>query len=161
MPINFFLNFTYLHHYDPSLLPILTPKIKKKHIVHPKVIFRILRKTAAMLFFYLHLLTLIILPSSPPSSPPHRENNPRFLEVLNMLESSPVCQSLAMHSFLMLPMQRITRLPLLVDAIFHRLEHNTPIWHEYKVALATLTKVTQWILFFLYLFSFLCRIIQK
>ncbi|XP_045117312.1 rho guanine nucleotide exchange factor 16-like isoform X2 [Portunus trituberculatus] len=58
-----------------------------------------------------------------------------------MLESSPVCQSLAMHSFLMLPMQRITRLPLLVDAIFHRLEHNTPIWHEYKVALATLTKI--------------------
>lgn len=51
-----------------------------------------------------------------------------------------------MHSFLMLPMQRITRLPLLVDAIFHRLEHNTPIWHEYKVALATLTKVTQLIL---------------
>ncbi len=31
------------------------------------------------------------------------------------------CQSLAMHSFLMLPMQRITRLPLLTDAIICRL----------------------------------------
>lgn len=70
-----------------------------------------------------------------------KENNPRFLEVLNQLETSPVCQSLAMHSFLMLPMQRITRLPLLVDAIFHRLEYGTPLWHQYKVALATLTKI--------------------
>ncbi|XP_042242574.1 uncharacterized protein LOC121879853 isoform X2 [Homarus americanus] len=70
-----------------------------------------------------------------------KENNPRFLEVLNRLESSPVCQSLAMHSFLMLPMQRITRLPLLVDAIFHRLEYGTSMWNEYKVALATLTKI--------------------
>ncbi|XP_069177972.1 serine-rich adhesin for platelets isoform X2 [Procambarus clarkii] len=70
-----------------------------------------------------------------------KENNPRFLEVLNRLESSPVCQSLAMHSFLMLPMQRITRLPLLVDAIFHRLEYGTHMWNEYKVALATLTKI--------------------
>nr|XP_053644134.1 uncharacterized protein LOC128696802 isoform X2 [Cherax quadricarinatus] len=70
-----------------------------------------------------------------------KENNPRFLEVLNCLESSPVCQSLAMHSFLMLPMQRITRLPLLVDAIFHRLEYGTPMWNEYKIALATLTKI--------------------
>lgn len=70
-----------------------------------------------------------------------KENNPRFLEVLTHLESSPVCQSLAMHSFLMLPMQRITRLPLLVDAIFHRLKHDTPEWEECKLALATLTKI--------------------
>ncbi|KAK7068257.1 Rho guanine nucleotide exchange factor 26 [Halocaridina rubra] len=70
-----------------------------------------------------------------------KENNPRFLEVLTRLESSPVCQSLAMHSFLMLPMQRITRLPLLVDAIFHRLKHDTPEWEECKLALATLTKI--------------------
>lgn len=77
-----------------------------------------------------------------------RENNPRFLEVLNRLESSPVCQSLAMHSFLMLPMQRITRLPLLVDAIFHRLEYGTPEWNECKLALATLTKVSSEVVYF-------------
>ena len=49
--------------------------------------------------------------------------NPKFVELLRDLESSPVCQSLAMHSFLMLPMQRITRLPLLIDAIYHRYEY--------------------------------------
>ncbi|KAA0202572.1 hypothetical protein HAZT_HAZT000590 [Hyalella azteca] len=70
-----------------------------------------------------------------------KENNPRFLEVLTDLESSPKCQSLAMHSFLMLPMQRITRLPLLLDAIFHRLEQGSPHWHECNLALATLNKI--------------------
>lgn len=70
-----------------------------------------------------------------------KENNPRFVEVLAELESSPKCQSLAMHSFLMLPMQRITRLPLLLDAIFHRLERGSPHWHECNLALATLNKV--------------------
>jgi len=47
--------------------------------------------------------------------------NPKFVEALKELESSSACQSLAMHSFLMLPMQRITRLPLLTDAIHSRL----------------------------------------
>ena len=47
--------------------------------------------------------------------------NPKFVEALKELESSSACQSLAMHSFLMLPMQRITRLPLLTDAIHQRL----------------------------------------
>ena len=46
--------------------------------------------------------------------------NPKFVEALKELESSSACQSLAMHSFLMLPMQRITRLPLLTDAIASR-----------------------------------------
>ena len=35
--------------------------------------------------------------------------NPKFVEALRELEGSAACQSLAMHSFLMLPMQRITR----------------------------------------------------
>ena len=48
--------------------------------------------------------------------------NPRFVEALKDLESSPICQALKMQSFLMLPMQRITRLPLLIGAIFSRLE---------------------------------------
>lgn len=70
-----------------------------------------------------------------------RDNKPQFVEILRRLESSPVCQSLAMHSFLMLPMQRITRLPLLVDAIFHRLESGTPEYERCRMALATLNKV--------------------
>ena len=70
-----------------------------------------------------------------------RSENPKFVEVLRDLESSPVCQSLAMHSFLMLPMQRITRLPLLLDAIFHRLNTDSPEYQPCKAALQTLNKV--------------------
>ncbi|RXG71356.1 Rho guanine nucleotide exchange factor 26, partial [Armadillidium vulgare] len=70
-----------------------------------------------------------------------KENNPRFVEVLGRLEMSPVCQSLAMQSFLMLPMQRVTRLPLLIDAIFNRLEYGSPQWQECKLALASLQKI--------------------
>ena len=50
-----------------------------------------------------------------------RSKNSKFVDAMKELESSSVCQSLNMHSFLMLPMQRITRLPLLVEAIHNRL----------------------------------------
>ena len=52
-----------------------------------------------------------------------RIENPAFVEALKELECQEVCQGLAMHSFLMLPMQRITRLPLLTDAIASRYRH--------------------------------------
>ncbi|KAG1667383.1 Ephexin-1 [Nymphon striatum] len=65
-----------------------------------------------------------------------KDTKPEFVEVIKKLESSPVCQSLSFHSFLMLPMQRITRLPLLVDAIYHRLEAQT---YEFESARKTLT----------------------
>ena len=45
-----------------------------------------------------------------------------FSEALKRLESDSECQGLPMISFLLLPMQRITRLPLLVDAICHRMD---------------------------------------
>ena len=70
-----------------------------------------------------------------------RQENTRFVEVLRQLEASPICQSLAMHSFLMLPMQRITRLPLLVEAIFNRLNANSTEYEPCKKALETLNKV--------------------
>lgn len=47
---------------------------------------------------------------------------PEVDEALKRLESQPDCQGLPMISFLLLPMQRITRLPLLIDAICHRLD---------------------------------------
>lgn len=72
-----------------------------------------------------------------------KETKPDFLEVLQRLESSPVCQCLDMHSFLMLPMQRITRLPLLVDAIFHRLPIDAPNYENCKMTLSVLNKVVQ------------------
>ncbi|KAL4219522.1 Rho guanine nucleotide exchange factor [Mactra antiquata] len=50
------------------------------------------------------------------------KKNAKFAEALKKLESHPDCQGLPMISFLTLPMQRITRLRLLVDAICHRLD---------------------------------------
>ncbi|GFS36981.1 rho guanine nucleotide exchange factor 16 [Nephila pilipes] len=70
-----------------------------------------------------------------------KEKRPEFVVVLKRLESNPVCQGLDMHSFLMLPMQRITRLPLLIDAIFHRLSPDSPIHDSCKMALATVNKL--------------------
>ncbi|XP_035207512.1 uncharacterized protein LOC118182260 isoform X2 [Stegodyphus dumicola] len=70
-----------------------------------------------------------------------KEKRPDFVTVLKRLESNPVCQGLDMHSFLMLPMQRITRLPLLIDAIFHRLTVDSPIYESCKMALAMVNKL--------------------
>ncbi|XP_048479568.1 uncharacterized protein LOC105383149 isoform X3 [Plutella xylostella] len=46
---------------------------------------------------------------------------PAFAAALRRLESHPACQSLSLQSFLMLPMQRVTRLPLLLDAVLRHL----------------------------------------
>lgn len=46
--------------------------------------------------------------------------------MMKRLEQHKDCQYLPMSSFLLLPMQRITRLPLLVDAIRHRLDSGSP-----------------------------------
>ena len=48
-----------------------------------------------------------------------------FREYLRRLESDKCCQNLNIQSFLLLPMQRITRLPLLILAILNR----TPLDH--------------------------------
>ncbi|CAH1111198.1 unnamed protein product [Psylliodes chrysocephalus] len=67
-----------------------------------------------------------------------------FSEFLTQLESSPTCQFLSLYSFLMLPMQRVTRWPLLVDAILKRLSESDPEYLTCQYALATLNKtVTQ------------------
>lgn len=46
---------------------------------------------------------------------PHRSTNSSFRDVLEKLESDPVCQRLSLKSFLILPFQRITRLKLLLQ----------------------------------------------
>ncbi|XP_070207238.1 uncharacterized protein [Littorina saxatilis] len=53
------------------------------------------------------------------------QKKPEFMEAVKRLEHHPDCQFLPMSSFLLLPMQRITRLPLLVDAVRHRLDPGT------------------------------------
>ena len=67
--------------------------------------------------------------------------NPRFVDSLKELEWSPVCQSLKMQSFLMLPMQRITRLPLLISAIFSRLDENSAEFEPCQESLNIINKV--------------------
>ncbi|XP_066591175.1 uncharacterized protein Exn [Prorops nasuta] len=57
----------------------------------------------------------------------------KFLDMISQIETRPACQSLSLHSFLMLPMQRITRLPLLADAVLSKLsiEHEErPLWEK-------------------------------
>ncbi|KAM8904168.1 rho guanine nucleotide exchange factor 26-like isoform 1-T2 [Spinachia spinachia] len=69
--------------------------------------------------------------------------NPVFKEVLTRIESHPDCRNLPMISFLILPMQRITRLPLLVDTICHKTAKDSAQYEECKKALQAVTKVVR------------------
>ncbi|VDM55089.1 unnamed protein product [Angiostrongylus costaricensis] len=59
-----------------------------------------------------------------------KAENPAFLEAVSKMEADKQCQGLDMRSFLMLPMQRVTRYPLLVYAILDRLQREG---NEYEV----------------------------
>lgn len=69
-------------------------------------------------------------------------DRPSFATALRRLESHPSCQSLSLHSFLMLPMQRVTRLPLLMDAVLKNLNENDEEYRSCMDALATLNHVS-------------------
>ncbi|PIO62381.1 PH domain protein [Teladorsagia circumcincta] len=60
-----------------------------------------------------------------------KAENPAFLSAVSRMEADKQCQGLDMRSFLMLPMQRVTRYPLLVYAILDRLRRGCD---EYEVA---------------------------
>nr|XP_049695399.1 uncharacterized protein LOC110372689 isoform X2 [Helicoverpa armigera] len=66
------------------------------------------------------------------------QTKPAFANALKKLESHPSCQSLSLHSFLMLPMQRVTRLPLLMDAVLKNLNSEDLEYHACARALVTL-----------------------
>ncbi|CAD5216011.1 unnamed protein product [Bursaphelenchus xylophilus] len=53
-------------------------------------------------------------------------NNSQFLITVQKIEANRECQGLDMRSFLMLPMQRVTRYPLLVFAILERVADGSP-----------------------------------
>nr|CAH7746145.1 unnamed protein product [Callosobruchus chinensis] len=69
------------------------------------------------------------------------KKKPEFSDLLIKLESSSSCQFLSLYSFLMLPMQRITRWPLLVDAVLKRLSPADPEYVSCQYALASVNKV--------------------
>lgn len=95
-----------------------------------------------------------------------KESKTTFLQTLELLESDPACcgkcnlffalifssndtevflnnLGLSLHSFLMLPMQRITRLPLLVDAVLSKLKSDDDEYDNWKMTLAILNKVNK------------------
>ncbi|KAL9970188.1 hypothetical protein ACROYT_G022522 [Oculina patagonica] len=65
----------------------------------------------------------------------------RFLDAVSKLQSSKKAQGLTLQSFLVLPMQRITRLPLLVNAICHRCEAGSEEYMKTDRALAAINKI--------------------
>uniref|UniRef100_A0A1A7YQV7 Rho guanine nucleotide exchange factor (GEF) 26 n=2 Tax=Iconisemion striatum TaxID=60296 RepID=A0A1A7YQV7_9TELE len=69
--------------------------------------------------------------------------NPAFKEVLTRIEGHPDCKSLPMISFLILPMQRITRLPLLMDTICQKTPKDSARYEECKRALQAVSKVVR------------------
>ncbi|XP_005800989.1 rho guanine nucleotide exchange factor 26 [Xiphophorus maculatus] len=69
--------------------------------------------------------------------------NSAFKEVLTRLEGHPDCRSLPMISFLILPMQRITRLPLLLDTICQKTSKDSARYETCKKALQAVSKVVR------------------
>ncbi|XP_044057747.1 rho guanine nucleotide exchange factor 26-like [Siniperca chuatsi] len=69
--------------------------------------------------------------------------NPVFKEVLTRIEGHPDCRNLPMISFLILPMQRITRLPLLMDTICQKTPKDSYQYEACKRALQAVSKVVR------------------
>uniref|UniRef100_A0A915E303 Ephexin-1 n=1 Tax=Ditylenchus dipsaci TaxID=166011 RepID=A0A915E303_9BILA len=69
--------------------------------------------------------------------------NSQFVTCVQKIESDRQCQGLDMRSFLMLPMQRITRYPLLVYAILDRVERVDPTAHQHTLAARALILANQ------------------
>ncbi|XP_071398363.1 rho guanine nucleotide exchange factor 26-like [Centroberyx affinis] len=69
--------------------------------------------------------------------------SPVFKEVLTRIEGHPDCRNLPMISFLILPMQRITRLPLLMDTICQKTPKDSAQYEECKRALQAVSKVVR------------------
>ncbi|KAJ8256829.1 hypothetical protein COCON_G00189810 [Conger conger] len=69
--------------------------------------------------------------------------NPSFKEVLTRIESHQDCRNLPMISFLILPMQRVTRLPLLMDTICQKTPKDSAHYDACKKALQSVSKVVR------------------
>ncbi|XP_055339988.1 rho guanine nucleotide exchange factor 16-like [Paramacrobiotus metropolitanus] len=67
----------------------------------------------------------------------------RFVDIVKRLEAHPACELLDFRSYLMLPMQRITRLPLLLSAVMKRLNSASSEFSKYGNALAAVNKVVK------------------
>jgi len=81
-----------------------------------------------------------------------RQHNEEFQYTVNRLEAACDCQLLPLSSFLILPMHRITRIPLLVGAVCRRMESMSTVTcpREITRCLSILQKVSH-VLFFRHL----------
>ncbi|XP_048035760.1 rho guanine nucleotide exchange factor 26-like isoform X1 [Megalobrama amblycephala] len=66
-----------------------------------------------------------------------------FKEVLTRIEAHPDCRNLPMISFLILPMQRVTRLPLLMDTICQKTPNDSVFYEACKKALHAVSKLVR------------------
>ncbi|XP_073671805.1 rho guanine nucleotide exchange factor 26-like isoform X1 [Paramisgurnus dabryanus] len=66
-----------------------------------------------------------------------------FKEVLTRIEAHTDCRNLPMISFLILPMQRVTRLPLLMDTICQKTPKDSPYYEACKKALHVVSKLVR------------------
>lgn len=69
--------------------------------------------------------------------------NCKFTNAVLNLEADPACQMFSLQTFLTLPMQRVTRLPMVVQAIIRRLPSNHiehGVWSETLVQLQKIVK---------------------
>ncbi|VDK80833.1 unnamed protein product [Litomosoides sigmodontis] len=64
-----------------------------------------------------------------------KSENSSFLSCIQRLENDRLCQGLDMRSFLMLPMQRVTRYPLLMIAILEHTQHDAIGYQTAQIAL--------------------------
>ncbi|XP_040441813.1 rho guanine nucleotide exchange factor 16 [Falco naumanni] len=69
--------------------------------------------------------------------------NPLFKETLKQIERKPECGGLPMISFLILPMQRVTRLPLLLDTLCQKTKAGTAAYGAATQALKAISKLVK------------------
>uniref|UniRef100_A0A672P2W5 Rho guanine nucleotide exchange factor 26 n=1 Tax=Sinocyclocheilus grahami TaxID=75366 RepID=A0A672P2W5_SINGR len=69
--------------------------------------------------------------------------SPSFKELLTRIEVHPDCRNLPMISFLILPMQRVTRLPLLMDTICQKTPKDSAPYEACKKALHVVSKLVR------------------
>ncbi|XP_013928579.1 PREDICTED: rho guanine nucleotide exchange factor 16-like [Thamnophis sirtalis] len=70
-------------------------------------------------------------------------SNAPFKETLKQIERKPECGGLPLISFLILPMQRVTRLPLLMDTVCQKTPRKTSAYRATTQALKAISKLVK------------------
>ncbi|XP_055611034.1 uncharacterized protein LOC129757763 [Uranotaenia lowii] len=70
-----------------------------------------------------------------------KANKAEFAKTLIELESDPICCGLSLSSFLMLPMQRITRMRLLLDAVLQRLKCDDDEFESWEKTFVLINRI--------------------